>query len=490
MKKIIKQYLDIAGLSLGRAGQIIAQIVSVRIATTLLTQQQMGLVNLIQSVVALGSSTLISPVSGYLERGFIEWAGTGDLIRNIVKFLRYIFIITLISMVGVFICQSSFSFISNITPGWLVLLTMLFVLGSSISGVATSSFNIMGHRGKFIFFSNLSMWLGLGLATGLFLIFYRPEFWLLGQYLGLVCSAASIFLLLKCIRQMPLTTDYQAPGRILFNPATAFDFAWPQVITQIFWWFQSQGYRFILEKVAGLQYVGLFVVGYGLCAMPIAAFESVFAQYYNPIFLAALKGQDTDGITKAWNNYMRAYVPAMILAGGFLIGSGPFLTKVFVGERFQQVSTMLIWPALAETIRAIGSSVYFMGVATLNMRILVIPVALGAITANLAVYVLCRLHPLHGTGMALLLGMSVSVTAGLVACSRTLSIQWPVKGVLYAVLLSIPMIIGFRLGAWLLPETTIYQAIIMLLVGGCYFIGAEYLLARNWIIKLAKGVPG
>jgi hypothetical protein len=115
------------------------------------------------------------------------------------------------------------------------------------------------------------------------------------------------------------------------------------------------------------------------------------------------------------------------------------------------------------------------------------PVVLGAIVATLAVYFLGRIHPLHGTGMALVLANSASLLAGIVVSYRTLPVRWPVKRMCFALLLCIPMIIGLRLGARTIPEFTIFQAVIMLLAGGGYFIAAEYFMARHWISKLAKG---
>ena len=63
-----------------------------------------------------------------------------------------------------------------------------------------------------------------------------------------------------------------------------FHFAWPVAISVGFNWLQTQGYRFLMADTLGLVDLGLFVVGYGISAGLIAAFESVLTTYFQPKF--------------------------------------------------------------------------------------------------------------------------------------------------------------------------------------------------------------
>ncbi len=480
------QCAQIILLSLGRIGQIVAQIVSLRVATTLLLPAQMGTVNQMVSAISLGYGTLVAPVSTYVGRGLLEWSEAGAMQRILWQFLRFVLVVALVLVAGFWLVQSGWNPVRGLSPLWVALLLGLGLGGQAIDTVSTSGLNLLGHRLLFIFFSNLSVWLGLGLAAGLLLAFKQPEYWVLGQGLGVLASSSSILVLFHYASKLPVVPVAASPNSLTFTPRKIYSFSWPLVVTQLFWWFQAQGYRFVLDWVAGLQYVGLFSVGYGLCAMPLATFENVFNQYYGPYYYAALKGADEAGLAQAWNNYARAYVPALILAGAFVVGSGPFMCKVFLGEKFQGVSAFLVWPALTETIRAIGSTIHSMGLATLNMRIIMAPVAAGAAIATLAVYFLARVHPLHGTGLALLLAAVVSVGIGVVVSMRTLPIRWPLPSIGAALLLALPLVLGFRLAHWLLPQFTVLTAILALLLGGSYLVVAEYLLAREWMKKLPR----
>jgi hypothetical protein len=237
-----------------------------------------------------------------------------------------------------------------------------------------------------------------------------------------------------------------------------------------------------LDSVAGLKYVGLFSVAYSLCAMLISTFETLFNQYYGPIYLEAIKGKDKTEMVKAWNEYASAYVPGVILMGAFVIGGAPLLLKVFAGEKFQVVHAILLWPALTETLRAIGSStINFMGIAIMNMRIIILPVALGATFALLGVYFFAQIDPLNGTGIALLLACVIGVLTVVVVTRRTLPIKWPLKRISLALFLALSMIIAFRIAILLTPQVSVFKAVIILALGGLYLLGTEYFMAREWI---------
>ena len=477
-----KTFKDIGVLTIGGGLQIVAQIMSIRIATSLMTPSNLGTVNQIISISSLFCSALIAPVSLYIGRGFVEWCESGVLTKYLLQFMKYVFLVTIFSVSVAWILQVRFQLVGEVSPLWVILLVGVYVLAYSIHEMGVSGLNLLGHRVEFVTFSNLATWAGLGCASILFLVFLQPVYWILGRYLGIAIACSSLFVLLKYLRNMPrVPVVGKRENAVLFKRSLIVHFAWPQMITLVLWWIQSQSYRFILDRLTGLANVGLFTVGYGVCAMPMKAFETLFNQFYSPTYYRNLKMQDINGRARAWNDYSSAYIPAIILVGTFLIGSGPFLAKILLGEKFQSVSEFLIWPALTETMRAIGSTLHFMGIAKVDMKIMIFPVAVGAIMVPFGIYLFAPIHPLYGTAIAMFLA-SVGVLLVVILTSyRKLPIHWPLQRILWAGLLGLPMVIGFKVTSRVMPQVTILGAIVVLLVGGFYLLLSQYVLAKEWI---------
>ena len=249
----------------------------------------------------------------------------------------------------------------------------------------------------------------------------------------------------------------------------------------VFFWIQTQSYRFVLSWVADIATVGLFAAGYMICSVPMQTFETLFNEFYIPKLFRALKGQDREGIAQAWNDYAAAYIPAVILFGAFLIGSAEFMVKLLLGEQFQTIASILVWPALTETFRAISSTLYHLGLAKLDTTVNILPVMVGALVAPTLVYLLAPYEPLVGTALALLTA-GVAVLAVVVPIShRALPIVWPIQRIMYAVALSIPLcLLGWAmdLGFGVLSES---KALIALVISGLIMTLLQYVMAKKWL---------
>ena len=481
----LKTFKNMGILIIGRGFQVVAQIVTVRIATTLLSPQNMGSVTQMMSVSNFFLSAFISPISLYIGRGFLEWFEVGLLADYFKKFMKYVLITSLVVMVLTWLVQSQFILVGHVSPVWASLLVGIYLIAYSGTTTATSGLNLLGHRALFITFTNLQAWAGLGLATTLFLLSSQPVFWIFGQYLGIVISCISIFVLFRYLPTIAKKRTEPIGNTMELKRSVVLQFAWPQIVTLLLWWSQSQSYRFVLDRVSSLGKVGLFSVGYGLCAAPMIAVETLFHQFYDPFYYGALKGQKgNETVARAWNDYASAYIPTVILAGAFLIGSGPFLAKILLGEKFQSVSEFLIWPALTETIRAIGTTIHFMGIAKVDMRVTMLPVAVGAIIAPAGVYLFGGVHALQGTGIALFIASVGVLSTSIYISFKALPVRWPCRRIVYAILLGTPMIIGFKIINMLMLEINVLNAIIVLLLGGLYLIIAQYIMAKRWLKKI------
>ncbi|TSA42284.1 MAG: hypothetical protein D4R58_00350 [Betaproteobacteria bacterium] len=475
---------DVFVLGAGRGLQALAGLVTIRVATDLLTPETMGYVAQTTSLVWLLSWIVVAPVGLYVGRGFLGWLDYGVARMQLMRFLVFVTTAAVASALLVLIVRSCTSIIEGISAVTLAALTLIYMFGFPLQTAGTGCLILLGRRITYVAFGNLAVWGGLLFAVGLFHYFSSPEAWLLGVYLGNVAAAFAFFLVMR-VAEKPAG---DATGSLPFTVRVVFMFAWPQVLTSVLWWAQSLSYRFVLGEVGGPALVGLFAAGYTVCSGTMQTFEALFNEIYNPKLYRTLADQGQAGLAKAWNEYASAYLPAVVLFGAFLVGMSPFLAKVLLAERYREIVPILFLPALTETLRSMATALHTMGVAKLDMRIIVVPVVVGAILSPLLVYVLGSADPLLGTAVGMFLAYLAVFLVVIPISRRTLPIRWPVGRILGAVLVGIPMIIFGQL----LPmafEATLAISVLALAIGVLYMAGAQYVLARPWLatVRVGKG---
>lgn len=471
----------------GRIMQVAGMLLNSRISTALLPPEQMAGVVQLMSVAGFFNLLLIVPVWHYVARGFNEWRRAGVLRRHAVRFIDFVTIVAVASALLGWALDYELNPVAGFGAGWVAILIGLFVLSSAISTLGTSGSNLLGKRIQFVVFSNVPIWGGLLLAV----IAYRwrplPSSWALGQIGGLTLGCISYFLIRRRLdASSPSESEIADTIVRPFAIRPVAWFAWPTVVTSGLWWVQSQSYRFVLDRVGGLASVGLFAIGYGLAASPIALYEGVFGQYYEPIFYRALHGKDSRGQASAWNDYAAGYLPGLVTVTLFIAASGTLMARLLVGERFRDAAAILVvWGAVVEGMRAAGGMVYSVGMAKVDTRLMIVPVAIGAVLAPLGVFYLARLNPLHGTAGALTLAGAASLLAGVRATRAALPIRWPVFAMLRAAAASAPLVAGFALLRRLNPAPSAGFALAGLAVGGLYL-----LVLQIWLLdSLTTSAP-
>lgn len=469
---------DVFILGAGRGLQALAGLVTIRVATHMLTPETMGYVAQTTSLVWLLSSTFVTPMTVYVARGYLGWLDSGVAGIQLMRFLVFVSIAAAASAILVFILWPFMSAIGGISAVTLSALTLIYLLGASLQTAGIGCLNLLGRRIAYVIFGNVVVWGGLLFAVGLFHYFNSPEAWLLGVYMGNVAAAIAFFLVLR----VPAKSTQDATVVLPFTVRAIFLFAWPQVLNAVLWWTQSQSYRFVLGEVGGPALVGLFAAGYTVCAGTIQTFEALFNEIYGPRLYRSFADHGQGGLAKAWNEYASAYLPAVVIFGAFLVGMTPFLAKVLLAERYHVIIPILFLPAITETLRAMGTALHTMGVAKVDMRIILVPVLVGAILSPLLVYVLGSIDPLLGTAAGMLLAYLAAFLIAIPITRRTLPVHWPVGRICLAVLVGSPMIIFGQLLSMTF-EANVMSSLIVLAIGVLYMVGSQYVLARAWLGK-------
>ena len=145
---------------------------------------------------------------------------------------------------------------------------------------------------------------------------------------------------------------------------------------------------------------------------------------------------------------------------------------------------------MTETFRAISSTLHQLGLAKVDMTVNIVPVMIGALVAPMLVYLLASSEPLLGTALALLVAAAAAFTAVVPISCRALPIVWPVRRIVYAAALAVPLcLLGRAMGAGF-GELSEREAMIALVISGLATVFLQYVMAKEWLRQVHPEVGG
>lgn len=155
-------------LSLGRGLQVLAGLVTIKTATTLLSPSDVGSMNQLMSLAVLGTSAILTPVAAYIGRGCLDWMEGGTLSRRLGSYLLVVLAVAPILGFVAWAIQSQLMVVAGVGAVWVGGLVALYTLGFSLHSLGGAGLNLMGHQFLYILFGNVAAWGGAGLGGGVF----------------------------------------------------------------------------------------------------------------------------------------------------------------------------------------------------------------------------------------------------------------------------------------------------------------------------------
>lgn len=372
-----------------------------RVATTLLSPEEMGKVSLVLTTTAFFALFLVNPVGMFINRRLHAWQASGTARYYLTRYVSYLLFVALIAAVSLpaFHLMGLANF--GVSIEWLIFLVCGSLLFNTINQTAIPSLNLLGWSGRFIIFSILTIIASFIFALVLVKI-YGPIAlsWLLGLLLGqtlmAVIGVKSLFDILKKSENM---IKYPEINRKNLN--ALFGFAWPVSIAAGLGWVQGQGYRYIIEGNLGLSQLGLFVAGYGIGAGVISGFESVASSYLQPKLYRDASNSKSSNWVDGWKNYTKVIVPALVLTTALIMILEKELTNILLGDSFKAAADFVIWGALTETVRMIVSTYSLLAHVQMRTNLLVKPALIGSIVSIISCVLLLPVMGVRGVGISL-----------------------------------------------------------------------------------------
>lgn len=459
----------------GRAAQFLLALVMMRVATTLLSPEEMGKVSLVITTIAFFALFLVNPVGMFINRRLHAWQESGVAWHYLIRYVNYLIFVALIAGVVLLLLYISEWVSFGISIGWL----LLFVCGSlffnTINQTAIPSLNLLGDSRKFVALTVATIAASFACATLLVqMVQASAQYWLLGLLLGQtllgVIGTRMLFVRLQKTKALhvPLTIRWR-------NLHGLFSFAYPVALAVGLGWIQSQGYRYLMEERLGLTELGIFVAGYGISAGLIAGFESIFATYFQPKFYKRISNDNLSEQSNAWREYAQAILPSMLITSFFIMATAPDLTKLLLGPSFRQSAQFVVWGSLAESAR-ISTAVFGMVAhARMNTKLLLLPNLVGAAMSISLIWYLTPIYGSDGVGLGLVFSSIVTLLLTIGITKNHLAVALPLRLFVQSAIMGVVLLVMAKILSQLLDyDGSHLFSFIRLCVIGLLFLLFQY----------------
>ncbi|ENQ0000682.1 lipopolysaccharide biosynthesis protein [Escherichia albertii] len=271
---------EIITLLIARALQILISLFTIRLMTSFLSNEQMGEYYIFLAIYMLASMGIINPIGQYVNRNTYLWWREGILTQYIS---RYISFVLCFSFVYVLLYGWGGGVFKGInTPLWMFF-CYLYIVCLSLNQFLLHTLNILNFKIVFSIMTLMTSVLSLSVA------YLSIEYSIVKQTVNIYSWIAGIIIgnfISLCICVVYLryknTSKESISKSINVSIKDVFNFCCPIMITTLFIWFQSSGYRFAVEQMFGLKFLGVLAVCFAVSGQIMSVIESLVTQIFQP----------------------------------------------------------------------------------------------------------------------------------------------------------------------------------------------------------------
>ncbi|MDH2917874.1 MAG: hypothetical protein PXX73_01575 [Sideroxydans sp.] len=455
----------------GRITTALLGLVSIRVATNLLSPEQYGALSLLVAIQLLCGMFLINPVEQHIYRHAHAWWDEGTLLARLFSYKIYTGAISFIGAVLVIVVTHPQSF----QAAMLVSLIMLcMVVAVTWNGITVPMLNMLGYRAESIYWAVLSTFLSV-LFSVLFVYWQHDAIaWFAGQAVGMACGALGAWI---SIQRKGARANHPTERLVLLSKETIISYCIPLALATGLMWLQLSGYRFAVEHFWGLSSLGYIAVGFVLTSQIWGLLEYLATQLLYPAFYRQITGASTVQNEAAFSDLLNILGPMSLVLVGVSILAAPALLYMLVSQQYQSAITFVYFGVVIECCRVLSNLFSRAAQITKHTKSLALPYAVGGGLQLLFIYVAGTLH-------ADTIWVAVSLVIGAVSMLVIMAVQM-YKEVVYR--LELPrwlwaggVLIICLLVCILLPTPNgALQALTILAVIALSGGGAVYWLAAN-----------
>ncbi len=399
---------DFLILLIGRLGQAGLALASIRILTTYLPKDQVGLTYLVATIVSYFALIFINPIGMYLNRHLHQWFFEGRLLAVFRRLNHYFLLVAIMSLPLVVLARVTFSVGEGLSVVGLCVLVFLNLWVSTWFQTLAPSLNLLEKRSVFVLINLLTQALGLLFSVLLIWIVGADAFvWLIGILISQAFGALVAFLYFRhLLSAKPIRppsgedVDHSRDERValpagknnirwgdLFT-GELLRFCWPIALTTAFMWSQNSAYRIMVERSFGVTSLAGLGVGLGVAASVASIVESLVSQYFHPKFYAEIANGDKRDRLVAWEtfyvNALSVFMPCMF----YVFCLSKSILRILVHADYSSSFFVLSLGALIEFFRMITNVVYSISQSEKKTKSTIMPYGFGALTVAVGLSVI------------------------------------------------------------------------------------------------------
>lgn len=470
---------DILILGIGKVLQVLIGLVTLRLITEMLSEEQVGIYYILMTVVSLLAFGFFNPLGQFYGRHLIHWQQTANLktATNTMLILRGLAIplalFLAIILFYVFNYQQYFSLAEY----------AVFMIISSVAlihGVLLNATNVLVSRVAFTIYAVLTLSVGLALSV-LFIQFFQTAIaWIYGLALAQIAFSFILYKLVVSNQQFSLNKLKAALQKNYIKGV--FFFILPVTITLFLQWGQTASFRLVVENLYSVQILAFIAVGMALSGAIFSALESLATQFYMPLYLKKITNATHQVRTQAWNELASVMLPIYIAVTIYVIAFAPYLAKLLVAEKFQEAFIYAMIGAVIELLRVTTNLVYLVSQSEVKTKSTITPYLVGFLIMIVGLYSFDVSEALWMVPGILAFSYLVTLFIMFYNMKKLLPIGFEASTSLKSLLLMLPLL-ALRLVDL---QLSILTALFVLLVGGGYLLIIQYLLLKEKIKKMSS----
>lgn len=470
---------DIAVLGIGKILQVLVGLVTVRLVTELLSENQVGIYYILISVIGLLAFGFFNPLGQFYGRHLIHWKETNNLktATSIMLMLRGLAIpVALLMALALF-------YIFNYHQYFSVLEYLVFIVVSLIAlihGVLLNATNVLVSRVTFTTYSVGTLSAGLALSI-LFTNFYETAIaWLYGMALSQIIFSYALYRLV--VSNQKFSFSKLKKSLQLDYIKSVFSFILPVTLTLFLQWGQTTSFRLIVENLYSTKILAFIAVGMALSGAIFSALESLATQFYMPLYLKKITNATHQVRTQAWNELAGVMMPIYIGVAIYVIAFAPFLAKLLVAEKFQDAFVYTMIGAIIELFRVTTNLVYLVSQSEVKTKSTILPYMVGFLIMIVSLYSIDVSESLWLVPVILAFSYLIACYIMFYNMKKLLPIRLDLSTALRSFLLMMPLLALHLTDL----QPSILTALFVLALGGGYLLLIQYLLLKTKIKKLGS----
>jgi O-antigen/teichoic acid export membrane protein len=461
----------------GKILQVLFMIVAIKVSTALLAPKEMGNIYIFTTVYTFFILSLISPFGQYINRYTHQWYEKKSLIDNLGLYSLYLICIAIFSVLVGFLLYS-FGVLQNIELIFFLGLLFLFVLFMTLNQTILPILNMLHYR---LSFTVLMVFTALGIVIfGYFFIKFfgnHAENWLLGTVISNIIFLIIGFFVLKSRLNEKFHGFLYSFKKITKEKIKSIlMFVVPLSVASLFMWLQNSGYRLLIERNIGLEFLGFLGVGLAISGQIASTVESIVMQYFHPIYYKQITNTTIEERKKAIESFIDKALPVYLMLVIFLTFLAKYVVEILVDEKYYGVYIFTVFGIWIEFFRMTTNLFGNISQSEMNTKKFMTPYITGSLVTIILVYFSSKSinYELY-LPISLILGAFFTMSVMYISMKKLIDFKINIKLIFLSFFISFPYSFTYFFSF----KTNLILNLLIVSFFGLYFLWTIYFLYKK-----------